>query len=127
MTIQMLKTPSGDELVVLPLEEYKRLVSLASEAEEDAADTAAYDAAKAEFDASGQQTLPPEVSAMMLKGMSLLRALRKWRGLTQVELAGKAGIQQGYLSDIELDRRKGSADTLVALAGALNVPAGWVV
>ncbi len=127
MTIQMLRTPSGDELVVLPLEEYKRLVALAAEAEEDAADIAAYDAAKSEFDASGGQALPLEVSAMMLKGISLLRSLRKWRGLTQVELAGKAGIQQGFLSDIELDRRKGSADTLVALAGALDVPAGWVV
>jgi DNA-binding XRE family transcriptional regulator len=127
MTVQILKTPSGDELVVLPLDEYKRLVALAMEAEEDAADIAAYDAAKAEHNASGQQILPQAVSAMMLKGMSLLRALRKWRGMTQVELAGKAGIQQGFLSDIELDRRKGSTETLVALAGALDVPRGWVV
>lgn len=46
--------------------------------------------------------------------------------LTQVQLAGAAGIQQGYLSDIEARLRHGSAQTLAALALALDVPVGWL-
>jgi hypothetical protein len=53
----------------------------ASEAEEDAADIATYDACKAALDAGLDEALPAEVSASILRGDSLLKALRKWKGL----------------------------------------------
>lgn len=51
-----------------------------------------------------------------------LRVLRKWRGLTQTELAGLAGLSQAFMSNVErgqgaLDRRSHVA----ALASALKV------
>src|SRR5579863_5423303 len=46
---QMIKTPSGEELVVLPRVDYDRLLTLAAEAEEDLADVSAYDAAMADL------------------------------------------------------------------------------
>jgi transcriptional regulator with XRE-family HTH domain len=48
----------------------------------------------------------------MLNGASLLTALRKWRGLTQNDLAARLDISQGYLSDLESGRRKGAPETL---------------
>lgn len=51
-----------------------------------------------------------------------LRRHRMERGLSQIGLARSAGVNQGYLSEIERDRRRPSATTLNALAVALNVP-----
>lgn len=80
MTIQILKTPNGEDLIVLPRADYERLVALAGEAHEELADIAAYDRAKAAFISSSAVALSADVSAMMLKGMALPLALRKWRG-----------------------------------------------
>ena len=48
--------------------------------------------------ARGEQPLPEAVSSAILKGDSLLEALRHWRGLTQVDLAASAGLTQSCLS-----------------------------
>ncbi|RYG09648.1 MAG: transcriptional regulator, partial [Caulobacteraceae bacterium] len=50
----LLKTPGGEELVVLPLAEYQRLVEDA----EMLADIAAYDAAKKDLDEGRGELLP---------------------------------------------------------------------
>lgn len=126
MSIQIITTPLGEELILLPKAEYDHLIARVSDLEEDDADIAAYDAAKAAFVASGAQALPAEVSQRMLKGEGLLRALRKWRGMTQVALAEKAGIRQSFLSDLEAKRRHGSSETLKSLALALNIPNDWI-
>ena len=123
MTVRFLTTPGGEELVILPRAEYEDLARRAAEIEEDEADVAIYDARKAEASA----VLPAEVTARMLRGDRLLKALRKWRGLTQVDIVAMAGIGQGYLSDLETGRRKGSSEALQKLAVALDVPASWLV
>jgi DNA-binding XRE family transcriptional regulator len=125
-SMQIIKTPSGEELVVLPRAEFDRLTALAAEAEEDLADVAAYDAAKAEFAASGGAVFPPELSTLLLKMKSRLAAIRKWRGLSQEELAAKVGVQQGYVSDLETKRRAGASETIDRLAAALDVPVSWI-
>ena len=123
---QTLRTPSGEELVVIPRAEFDRLSALAAEAEEDLADIAAYDSAKATFEAGGSIAFPADLSRLLLKHKSRLAAARKWRGLSQAELATKAGIAQGYISDLETGRRKGLAETLERLAAALSVPLDWL-
>ena len=52
-TVQIITSPSGDELVVVPRAEFERLTALAAEADEDAADVAAYDAAVAALGVAG--------------------------------------------------------------------------
>ena len=49
-----------------------------------------------------------------------LRALRKAAGLTQEQLAEKAGIGPEHLSKIETARRFPSIETLISVASALN-------
>ncbi|MBX3569125.1 MAG: helix-turn-helix transcriptional regulator [Rhizobiaceae bacterium] len=125
-TIQIIHSPSGDELVVLPRAEYEALVAAAAEGEEDAADVAMYDARKADLAAEAHPTLPAEVGALLLRGDTRPRALRKWRAVPQFQLAASADIAQGYLSDLENGRRSGSAETIAGLAKALDVPPDWL-
>jgi hypothetical protein len=119
--LQIIRTPSGEELVVIPLAEYQALLDHA----EDAEDIALYDARKAEL-AAGSVVLPPEVSAALLRGDTRLKAIRLWRGATQTSLADKTDIGQGYLSDLESRRRTGTPETIAKLALALDVPVEWL-
>jgi DNA-binding transcriptional regulator YiaG len=122
---QVIKTPSGEEMIVLPRAEYERLTAIAAEAEEDAADIAAYDAAKAALASGETHVLPADISAALLRGESLVGAVRKSKGVRQGELARLAGLSQGHLSDIENRRRKGSPEALAAIAKALDAPVEW--
>ena len=53
-----------------------------------------------------------------------LRDHRRRLGLSQSQLAAKAGVNQGYLSSIEKGDRTPRPDTLRAIAVALGVPEG---
>ncbi len=118
---------NGIELVVLTRSEYEALVDAVSEAEEMAADIAIYDERKAALERGESGALPAEVSARILKGESILKALRNWRGKTQMELSLLTGIGQGYLSDLELGRRTGTPETLREIAQTLDVPVVWLI
>jgi len=122
---QIIRTPSGEELVVLSRADYEALLERAAEEEEDAFDVAVYDARKAELAACGV-VLPAAVSASILRGDSRLKAIRHWREQTQLQLTSKTGIGQGYLSDLETGRRTGTPETLAKLAQALDVPVEWL-
>jgi len=122
--VQIIRTSSGEELVVLPRAEYEALLDRAAY-DEDADDVAIYDTRKAEL-AAGGVVLPPQVSAAILRGESRLKAIRNWRDVTQAYLAFKTNIGQGYLSDLESGRRAGTAETVAKLAQALDVPVEWL-
>lgn len=128
MKPQIITTPEGGELVVIPREEYEKLKSIACISDEDDEEECAlYDARKAEL-ASGQDSrLPPEVSASMLRGDCLLKSLRNWRGMTQNQLAQKTNLAQGYISDLEAGRRQGTKETMTLIAKALKITPEWIV
>lgn len=124
--IQTFKTPSGDEMVILTRADYDALIDAAADAAEDAADAAIYAQRRAALLAGDDAVLPAEISAAIHKGASRLNAIRKWRGLGQVELAEAVGIAQGHLSDLENGRRNITADLVQRLADKLDVPALWL-
>jgi DNA-binding XRE family transcriptional regulator len=117
---QIITTPNGEEMVVLPKADYEALVQAA----EDAADIAIYDARKSGLGEAA--LLPAELSMAVLRGESRLKAIRKWRGLTQDELAQRAGLTQGFLSDLESRKRSASMETALKLAQVLDVEADWI-
>ncbi|WP_027151152.1 helix-turn-helix transcriptional regulator [Mesorhizobium sp. WSM2561] len=121
---QIITTPTGEELVVIPKADYEALLHAAEEALEDAADVAIYDERKA--DLKTENPLPADVTMEILRGSSRLKALRNWRRLTQAELATTIGVSQGFLSDLESNRRKPSAQTRAMLAKALDIPGQWI-
>ena len=121
---QTIRTPGGEEVVLLPKAAFEQLRQSVAEAEEDADDIAIYDARRA--DSAGLAPLPAEVTMALLRGDRRIRAVRKWRKMTQQKLAQAASITQGYLSDLETGRRAVTADTAKLIAKALSVPVGWI-
>ena len=58
---------------------------------------------------------------------SRLAAARTELGLSQVDLAKKAGISAGAIGNIEAGTRQGTARVIQALAGALGITTTWLV
>ncbi|HZW02632.1 MAG TPA: helix-turn-helix transcriptional regulator [Anaerolineaceae bacterium] len=72
--------------------------------------------------ARGEEDLiPVEVVHAILSGENAIKMWREYRGHTQSALAEKAGISVPYLSQLETNKRKGSLDVLLAIAGALDL------
>jgi transcriptional regulator with XRE-family HTH domain len=67
------------------------------------------------------------VWAAIESGEHPVRAIRKYRGLTQMDVAKQAGLRQGYIADIEAGRKRGSTSSLKAIAAALAVPLDIIV
>lgn len=125
--VQIIRTPGGEELVVLPRADYEALLAEAGASpDEDADDVAIFDQRMAELSKNPGETLPGDVSARLLRGATLIRALREWKGVRQQELAARAGLGQGYLSDIERGRTQGSPEARANIAKALDVPIEWL-
>lgn len=123
--VQTIEKDGEPEYAVIPIEEYRRMVT----ALEDAADVAAIERAWGE-DAAGE-TVPGEVVNSILDGASPLRAWRTHRGLTLEVLAERICVSKGYLSQIEQGRKPGTLGVFRRLADVLDVPiddlAGWEV
>jgi DNA-binding XRE family transcriptional regulator len=122
---QTIRSPSGDELVVLTRAEFDALRNAAVDALEDADDIAIFDSRMADL-TSEDARLPPDVTAAMLAGDTLLRALRKWKDMTQLHLAHRANLGQGYISDLETGRKSGTPEALREIAKALGVDPAWL-
>ena len=110
-------SPSGDEMVVVPAEDYRNLV----EAAEMADDVAAYDAIKQKLAAGEEEFIPADYVQRMLDGENRVAVWREFRGLTAKDLAKAAGITQAYLSQIETGKRDGTVGTMKKIAAALRL------
>lgn len=56
-----------------------------------------------------------------------VRQLRESRGLSQLDLAALAGVEQSMLAKIEVGSRHGTPDTLLRLARGLKTPLAEIV
>ena len=77
--------------------------------------------------AAGMPLIPKEVVDRIAGGENALRVLRKWRGKTQLHISLKTNIGQGYISDLEKGRRKGTSAALKKIADVLKVPLDLIV
>lgn len=99
----------GKPYVLVPLHEYRVM----------AGETAAN---------GGGKGLPDEILDELSAGRETpIRVLRKFRGMTQQELADSAGLSRPYLTEIERGRKPGSIKTLRSIAGILNVDARYLL
>jgi DNA-binding XRE family transcriptional regulator len=113
----IITTPSGERMAVIPLAEYERLV----EAAEDAADVRAYDEAKRRLAAGEDELIPAEFVNRMIDGDNKVRVWREHRGLTIKAVAEAAGLTPAYLSQIETGVREGTVETYKKIAAALRI------
>ena|SRR5690554_25826 len=70
------------------------------------------------------QLFPLSLVEALLEGAVPVRAFREYRGMRAGELAEKAGISQGYLSEIEAGKKTGSVSVLKRIAEVLKVELG---
>jgi ribosome-binding protein aMBF1 (putative translation factor) len=125
MNVRFKKTDKG-EVAILPRKEYEALLAKAAEADEDRG-TARLVARTRKEIAAGAPLIPKEVVDRLARGENALRVLREWRDVPQLHLSAKTGIGQGYLSDLENGRRKGTTEVWKRIAKVLNVPLDLLV
>ena len=117
------KTPSGDEMVILPRAEYDRLV-----AEQDMArDLAIYDRFYERLARGEEELIPSEIVDRLLDGENKVKVWRGHRGLSARELAEKTGLSASYISEIESGRKEGSISAMKKIAEALGLNLDEVV
>lgn len=117
---QTIKTPSGEDMVVLPKADYDRLLAAARDKLEDEADAREAARILARLESGEEETLPFEV-VKRLRAENRIKVLREYRGMTQRELAKVAELNPLYLSQIECGRATGGIKSLTRLAEALKV------
>ena len=99
--VQIIKKDGKPAFAVIPYEEYLRLLPK----DED-------------------ETVPHEVVGLVIKkGMNLVKAWRTHLGLTQREVAKRAGISQAALSQMEKSANELRTATLEKLARAMGISA----
>ena len=79
----IITTPSGDRMVLIPFEEYERLI----EAAEDAADARDVDEIKRRLATGEEELIPAEIVDRIIDGENKLRVWREHRGMSAKELA----------------------------------------
>jgi len=112
-------TRKGKEFAVVPVKGLRKLMEDA----EMLADVKAYDAAKARLEDGEDELIPLEITERRLKGEAALRVWRKYRKLTQEQLAKKSRVSRALIAAIETKRKTGSVNTWKKLGAALGV--GW--
>lgn len=125
MNVRFKKTEKG-EIAILPRKEYEALAAKAAESDEDMGSARLVARARKEI-ATGSPLIPKKIVDRIANGENALRALRKWREMTQIYLSSKTDIGQGYISDLETGRRKGTTGALKKIADALNIPLDLLV
>lgn len=98
----------GKPYVLLPLHEYRMMTNSAL--------------------ADQGEDLPEDIlDAIAARQQSPVKILRKYRGLTQEELAEAADLSRPYLTEIETGKKNGSVRVLTRIADVLDVPAGLLL
>lgn len=117
MPEQIITTPSGERLVVMPEAEFLAL----REAAEDHQDAEAVRTFRSRLAAGEEEFVPADVANRIIDGESRIRVWREYRGLTSRQLAEKAEVSTAYLSQIETGARDGSFETIKRIARALDL------
>jgi ribosome-binding protein aMBF1 (putative translation factor) len=125
MNVRFKKTNRG-EVAILPRKEYELLAAKARETDEDFGTARLVERARKEI-AAGMPLIPKQVIDRIASGQNALRTFREWRGKTQLDIAHKTKIGQGYISDLESGRRKGTTAALKKIADVLKVPLDLIV
>jgi ribosome-binding protein aMBF1 (putative translation factor) len=120
MTVRFKMTHKG-EVAILPRKDFEALAAKAQEADEDIGTARLVARARKEI-AAGMPLIPKEIVDRIVGGENALRVLREWRGKTQLYVSHKVDIGQGYISDLESGRRKGTNEVLKKIADVLKVP-----
>ena len=74
-----------------------------------------------------KQQVRPKTPAPVTQVGREVRRWRQVRGLTLAQVGERSGLNVGYLSQIENEKALPSLEALAAIAGAIDVPAAWLL
>jgi ribosome-binding protein aMBF1 (putative translation factor) len=117
MEPQIITTPDGAEMVVIPRAEFDALVKVA----EDKMDVADAREIMARVDAGEEEVFPAKVVKLILAGQNPIKIYRKYRGMTQAELADAVKTGVPYISNLETGARMPGPSILRRLGAVLKV------
>ncbi len=122
--VQIIQRDGRAEYAVVPIDEYRRLLELA----EDAEDIRAADQAMRELKTGKDELVPGEVVDRLFdEDVHQLRVWREYRELTQDALAKQVGVGKAYISQIESGNKPGSVSVLKKIAAALSLDVDYLV
>ncbi|OAE43946.1 helix-turn-helix domain-containing protein [Brucella intermedia] len=117
MDVQIITTPDGSEMAVLPKAEYDSML----EALRDKQDVLRAEIFRLKVERGDEELIPAEFVNRMIDGENKIKVWRDYRGMSAKALADAAGISAAYLSQIEKGVREGSLDAMKKIAEALKV------
>ncbi|MBO1023301.1 helix-turn-helix transcriptional regulator [Ochrobactrum sp. SD129] len=117
MDVQIITTPDGSEMAVLPKAEYDSML----EALRDKQDVLRAEIFRLKVERGDEELIPAEFVNRMIDGENKIKVWRDFRGMSAKALADAAGISAAYLSQIEKGVREGSLDAMKKIAEALKV------
>lgn len=117
MNVQIISKDGRPEWVVIPYEDYRKLL----EALEDKADAAAVGDALARIRSGEEEIIPADVAERLLSE-NPYRVWREYRGFSQQEVADAAGVSRAYISQLETGERSNpSREVVEAIARKLGI------
>jgi len=122
--LQIIHTPKGDALAVLPLKQYQKLVARQQDDDDEESPEELLMIAEqlALLKAGKLKTIPFETIKKRMKDPPHpVFSIRKHRGLTAAALAKKSGVGRVTTTHIENRTRRGTVENYKALAKALGV------
>jgi DNA-binding XRE family transcriptional regulator len=115
VSVQLIEKDGQPVFAVIPYDDYQSLLSEARRKQK----YVELDRTVAAV-AAGAETFPLDFAERLIETDSKLREWRKYRGLTQVELARFTSLSQGAIASIESGKRIPNMDTARRLAIALK-------
>lgn len=121
--VQFLERNGEPAFVVMPIEEYERLVA----PREDSADAATIERVTAAVACGEEQTFPAELVHALLDGGNPVRLFREHRKMTPAALAEACSVSKAHIYQIETGKRAMSVQLLRKLVAALRVDADLLI
>ena len=112
--VQYIPQDGEPQFAVMPIKDYRALISVSA-----GDDNRTFREIMNAIDA-GEETFPDDFVGRLIGTDSPLREWRKYRGMTQVELAAASGLSQGAIAQIEAGKRNPTVETARKFANALN-------
>jgi len=117
MNVQILEKGGVPEYAVIPYADYQAM----RKAAEALSDIDAYHRAVKELASGEDETMPFDMCERLCDGANPVAEWRKYRGLTQAQLAAKTDVSQAAIAAIEKGKREPSVGLLRKMADALTV------
>lgn len=117
MNAQIIISPTGEKLVVIPEAEYRALLNAA----ENALDRDAVRRFREAIEAGQEELVPSDVADRLIDGENPVRVWREHRKMSTTALAKASGLSQPYIVQIESGSRTGTTASLAKIAKALGI------